>query len=350
VPNAPSFTTNNVRSLCELDGWLAGAREEILEPGLPIVDPHHHLRETAHGRYLLAELAHDLASGHNIRATVFVDSQTLHRTTGSALLRPVGETEFVLRSLAAATPRVAAWNPCAGIVGNLDLTFGAAVREALEAHIAAGQGRFRGIRDPLMWDGSDINYGVRRPPPDRMADLRFRAGFAELAPLELTFDAWLFHHQLALLTGLARSFPETTIILNHVGAPLGVGPYAGRRAEIFDEWRKSLGELARCPNVVVKVGGLGMLFFGFGFERRDVPATSDELATAWRPYVKTCVDAFGPDRCMFESNFPVDKQSCSYATLWNAFKRIAAGYSAAEKSALFFGTANRIYRLGLAES
>jgi predicted TIM-barrel fold metal-dependent hydrolase len=157
----------------------------------------------------------------------------------------------------------------------------------------------------------------------------------------------LFHPQLPLLTDLARSFPATTIILNHVGAPLGVGPYAGRRAEIFDEWRKSLAELARCPNVVVKVGGLGMLFFGFGFEHRDVPASSDELAAAWRPYVETCIDTFGHDRCMFESNFPVDKQSCSYATLWNAFKRIAAGCSTAEKSALFFGTANRIYRLGL---
>jgi len=350
VPKAPSFTTNNVRSLDELRTWLATSREEILEPALPIVDPHHHLRETAHGRYLLPELGDDLASGHNICATVFVDSQTMHRTAGPAVLRPVGETDFVLQSLAATDSRVAASNPCAGIVGNLDLTFGAAVREALEAHIAAGQGRFRGIRDPLMWDGSDINYGVRRPPPDRMADLRFRAGFSELAPRGLTFDAWLFHHQLALLTGLARSFPETTIILNHVGAPLGVGPYAGRRAEIFKTWRDSLGELARCSNVVVKVGGLGMLFFGFGFERRDVPASSTELAAAWRPYVETCIEAFGLGRCMFESNFPVDKQSCSYATLWNAFKRIAAGYSAAEKSALFFGTANRIYRLGLAES
>ena len=349
MPSAPSFTTNNVRSLDELRGWLEGSREGILEPGLPIVDPHHHLRETAHGRYLLPELADDLASGHNIRATVFVDSQTMHRTAGSAVLRPVGETEFVLQSLAAAAPsRALAANPCAGIVGNLDLTFGVEVRETLQAHVAAGHGRFRGIRDPLMWDGSDINYGVRRPPPDRMTDPRFRAGFAELAPLGLTFDAWLFHPQLPLLTDLARSFPATTIILNHIGAPLGVGPYAGRRAEIFETWRASLGELARCPNVVAKVGGLGMLFFGFGFERRDVPASSDELATAWRPYVETCIEAFGPARCMFESNFPVDKQSCSYATLWNAYKRIAAGYTPEEKTALFFDTANRIYRLGLA--
>lgn len=347
MPQAASFTTNNVRSLAELRTWLAPRREEILEPSLSIVDPHHHLRETAHGRYLLPELAEDLASGHRIRATVFVDSQSMHRSDGPAVMRPVGETQFVMHSLDAATSRELAANPCAGIVGNLDLTFGAAVREALEAHIAAGRGRFRGIRDPLMWDGSDINYGVRRPPPDRMSDARFREGFAQLAPLDMTFDAWLFHPQLPMITDLARSFPDTTIILNHVGAPLGVGPYAGRREEIFATWRASMSELARCDNVVVKVGGLGMLFFGFGFERRDVPVSSEELANAWRPYVETCIELFGAQRCMFESNYPVDKQSCSYSTLWNAFKRIAAAYSAADKAALFFGTANRVYRLGL---
>jgi len=348
APNTPSFTTNNVRTIDELRIWHAASNEEILEPELPIVDPHHHLRDTVHGRYYLPELAADLASGHNVRATVFVDSQTMHRTDGPDLLRPVGETEFVIDHLtAAAASPVARWNACAGIVGNLDLTHGAAVRDALEAHIAAGNGRFRGIRDPLMWDGSDINYGVRRPPPDRMADPRFRAGFGELAPLGMTFDAWLFHHQIPLLTALARDFPGTTIILNHIGAPLGVGPYAGRRDEIFATWRDSLGELAHCPNVVVKLGGLGMLFFGFGFERRDPPVSSAELATAWRPYIETCIAAFGPARCMFESNFPVDKQTCSYATLWNAFKRIAAGYSAEEKTAMFSGTANRVYRLRL---
>ena len=346
--NTPSFTTNNVRTLDELTTWLAGSDEEILDPALPIVDPHHHLRDTAHGRYYLPELAADLAGGHNVRATVFVDSQSMHRAGGPDLLRPVGETEFVIASLAAAAgTRVARWNPCAGIVGNLDLTHGADVRAALEAHIAAGNGRFRGIRDPLMWDASDINYGVRRPPCDRMTDPRFRAGLAQLAPLGMTFDAWLFHHQIPLLTELARDFPGTTIILNHVGAPLGVGPYAGRREEVFANWRDSLGELARCPNVVVKLGGLGMLFFGFGFERRDAPATSAELASAWRPYIETCIAAFGPARCMFESNFPVDKQTCGYATLWNAFKRIAAGYTASEKADMFFGTANRVYRLRL---
>ena len=346
VHDAPSFTVNNVRTLRELTAWQAHAGEPVLDPELPIVDPHHHLREGAHGRYHLPELAVDLAGGHAIRATVFIDSQTRYRTDGPALLRPVGETDFVMRCLADA-PDFGRCTPCAGIVGTLDLTHGADVREGLLAHIAAGKGRFRGIRDPLMWDASDINYGVRRPPADRMTDPRFRAGFAQLAPLGMTFDAWLFHHQIPLFADLARTFPDTTIVLNHIGAPLGVGPYANRRAEVFAAWRGALVELSRCPNVVVKLGGLGMLFFGFGFERRESPASSAELAAAWRPYIETCIDAFGPDRCMFESNFPVDKQSCSYTTLWNGFKRIAAGCSAAEKTALFFGTANRVYRLGL---
>ena len=344
----PEFKTNNVRTLAELKVWQAGgAQEAILEPALPIIDPHHHLRDTAHGRYLLPELAEDLASGHNIRATVFMDSQTMHRTDGPALLRPVGETEFVMQSLAAAAPNITHWQPCAGIVGTLDLTFGEEVRAGLKAHIAAADRRFRGIRDPLMWDGGDINYGVRRPPPNRITDPRFRAGFAQLAPLGMTFDAWIFHHQIPQLTDLARCFPDTTIILNHIGAPLGVGPYANRREEIFATWRESLAQLSRCPNVVVKLGGLGMLFFGFGFYLRETPPSSAELATAWRPYIDACVGAFGPERCMFESNFPVDAQTCSYVTLWNTFKRIAGGYSAGEKAAIFYGTANRVYNLGL---
>ena len=341
-----SFTTNNPRTLAEMRAWQAGPAEPVLEPELPIIDPHHHLREGAGGRYYLPELAADLAGGHDIRATVFVDSQSSYRGDGPSLLRPVGETEFVIRCLAD-PPDFGRCVPCAGIVGALDLTHGADAREGLLAHVAAGRGRFRGIRDPLVWDASDINYGVRRPAPGRMSDPRFLAGFAQLAPLGLSFEAWVFHPQIATLAGLARRFAETTIVLNHVGAPLGVGPYSSRRAEVFTAWRSALVELARCPNVVVKLGGLGMMFFGFGFERRDGPPSSQELAAAWRPYIETCIEAFGPSRCMFESNFPVDKQTCSYTTLWNAFKRIAAGQSAAEKAALFFGTANAVYRLGL---
>jgi predicted TIM-barrel fold metal-dependent hydrolase len=341
-----SFTTNNPRTLAELAAWQAGPTEPVLEPGLPIVDPHHHLREGAAGRYHLPELGDDLARGHDERATVFVDSQTRYRGDGPPLLQPVGETEWVVRHLAEAGP-AGPGGPCTAIVGHLDLTNGAAVREGLLAHIAAGAGRFRGIRDPLVWDAGDFAYGPRRPAPDRMSDPRFLAGFAELAPLDMSFDAWLFHPQIPRLTELARRFPGTRIVLDHVGAPLGVGPYAGRRAEVFAAWRSAIVELARCDNVVVKLGGLGMMFFGFGFEQREPPVSSETLAAAWRPYVETCIEAFGPPRCMFESNFPVDKQTCGWTALWNAFKRIVASHSDAEKLRLFFGTANEVYRLGL---
>jgi len=348
-PQHPPFTTNNVRTLAELESWHAGMLEPAIEPELPLVDPHHHLRNNSHGRYYFPEVAADIATGHNVVATVFIDSQTMHRSDGPELLRPVGETQFVVERLKAEyATTLRAPGLCAGIVGTLDLTFGAAIGEALEAHIAACKGRFRGIRDPLMWDGSDINYGVRRPRSDRMIDARFRAGFAQLSPLGMTFDAWLFHHQIPMLTNLARSFPETSIILNHIGAPLGVGPYANRRREVFEQWRTSLIDLGRCPNVVVKVGGLGMLFFGFDFHLRETPPSSDDLATVWRPYIETCIDIFGPDRCMFESNFPVDKQTCSYPVLCNAFKKVAAAYSAEDKAALFSRTASRVYRLELA--
>ena len=342
-----SFTTNNPRTLAELAAWQAGPAEPVLEPELPIIDPHHHLRESAAaGRYHLPELAEDMSRGHDVRATVFVDSQTRYRSDGPPLLRPVGETEWVVRHLAD-HGRADPGEPCAAIVGHLDLTHGAKSRDGLLAHIAAGAGRFRGIRDPLVWDASDIDYGPRRPALDRMRDPRFLEGFAELAPLDMSFEAWLFHPQIPQLTELARRYPGTTIVLDHVGAPLGVGPYARWRDEVFAAWRPAIVELARCPNVVVKVGGLGMMFFGFGFEKLAAPASSETLAKAWRPYVETCIEAFGPSRCMFESNFPVDKQTCGWTTLWNAFKRIVAGHSVADKRRMFFGTANEVYRLGL---
>ncbi|MBT4687863.1 MAG: amidohydrolase family protein, partial [Rhodospirillaceae bacterium] len=170
-------------------------------------------------------------------------------------------------------------------------------------------------------------------------------GFAQLAPLNMSFDAWFYHPQISELTDLARAFPETPIVMDHVGAPLGIGPYAGRRDEIFASWAKDISALAQCPNVHVKLGGLAMKLTGFGHHKLDVPPPSDVLAEAWKPYLMHCIEAFGPDRCMFESNFPVDKASCAYTTLWNAFKRVAADFGASEKAALFHDTAARFYRI-----
>ena len=329
--------------------WLAARQEEILEPELPIVDPHHHLVDRANtGRYLLPELLADTGSGHNITATVYLEWLSMYRADGPVPLRPVGEVEFGNGVAAiAASETYGKTKVCAGIVGYADLMLGAQVEEVLEAMILAGGGRFRGIR---YISASHPDEAARGSSVNRPAGLlmngKVREGFARLHPLGLSFDAWMYFTQLGELADLARAFPETPIVLDHVGGAIGIGPYAGRRDEVFAEWKRSIGEVARCPNVHVKLGGLGMRLFGFDVHAGELPPSSEQLATLWRPYIETCIEAFGPERAMFESNFPVDKGSGSYQLFWNAFKRIAAGCSAAEKTALFSGTASRFYRLG----
>src|SRR5215831_6937043 len=329
--------------------WLAARQEEIIKPDLPIVDPHHHLVDRANtGRYLLPDLLADTGSGHNIVATVYLEWLSMYRKDGPTELRPVGEVEFANGVAAmAASGAYGKTQVCAGIVGYADLALGAAVEKVLEAMIEAGGGRFRGIRfitashpDQAAW-GSPI---IR--PAALLLDRRVREGFAQLAPLGLSFDAWMYHTQLGELVDLARAFPQSPIVLDHVGGAIGLGRYAGKRDEVFAAWNAKLRELAACPNVYVKLGGLGMRMFGFTHHTGELPPSSEELAAAWRPYIETCIAAFGPERAMFESNFPVDKGSCGYAALWNAFKRIATGCSASEKAALFAGTAMKFYRLG----
>jgi predicted TIM-barrel fold metal-dependent hydrolase len=236
---------------------------------------------------------------------------------------------------------------CAGIVGHVDLRLGGAVEEVLRAHLAASPDRFRGIRHGASWDEDANVLGPLsgRVPAGLYRDARFREGFAVLARLGLSFDAWLLEPQLPDLVDLAQAFPETAIVLDHVGTPLGIAAYAGKREARFGDWRASMRALAECSNVAVKLGGLAMPFAGFGSFDASPRASSETLAREWKPYVETCIEAFGPARCMFESNFPVDSLSCDYATLWNAFKRLAARYSADEKTALFSGTAKRMYRL-----
>jgi L-fuconolactonase len=329
--------------------WLAKRQEEILEPALPIVDPHHHLVDRANtGRYLLPELLADTGSGHNIVATVYLEWLSMYRAEGPVPLRPVGEVEFANGVAAiAASETFGKTKVCAGIIAYADLMLGDQVEEVLEAMILAGGGRFRGIRyisashPDEAARGSSINR-----PSGLLLNAKVREGFAKLHPLGLSFDAWMYFTQLGELVDLARAFPETPIVLDHVGGPIGIGPYAGKRDDVFTEWKNSITELARCPNVHVKLGGLGMRLFGFDVHAGELPPSSEELATLWRPYIETCIEAFGPARAMFESNFPVDKGSGSYQVFWNAFKRIAAGCSADEKTALFSGTASRFYRLG----
>lgn len=327
--------------------WLARHTEPALDPALPIIDPHHHLWDRPGWRYLLPDLLADTGQGHSIAATVFVQCRAMHRATGPAAFAPVGETEFVCGIAAmSASGGYGPTRVAAGIVGHVDLMIGAAAKAVLEAHIQAGGGRFRGIRHITAWDPDPVIMNpAYTPPQDILFREEFRAGFAQLAPLGLSFDAWLYHPQIPDLTALARSFPETAIVLDHVGGPLGIRGYAGRRAEVFRDWRAAMAELATCPNVCVKLGGLGMRIGGFGFEDAADPPTSDLLAGAWRPWVETTIELFGAGRCMFESNFPVDKGSYGYGVFWNACKKLAAGASAAERAALFSGTARRFYRL-----
>lgn len=329
-------------------GWIEQqAAEPILDPGRVIVDPHHHLWDRRGWRYLLPELLADTGSGHRISATVFVDCLAYYRADGPAAWRSLGETEFANGVAAMAASGVhGPTRACAGIVGHVDLSLGAAVAELLQAHVHAAGGRFKGIRHAGGWDASELIHNSHTQPPRGLyADAAFRAGFAQLAPLGLSFDAWQYHPQLADVTALARAFPDTAIVLDHCGGPLGVGPYAGQTEATFTSWRRDLADLARCDNVSVKLGGLGMPIGLFDLHRRAVPPTSLQLADAWRPWIETCIELFGAGRCMFESNFPVDGVSTGYAVLWNAFKRLAAAASEDERTALFSGTATRVYRL-----
>ncbi len=337
------------RNNADLAAWLAKrSLEKALEPDLPIIDPHHHLWHTeARGLYLLPELLSDLSGGHNIVGTVFLECQAMFRAAGPQEMRPVGEVEFVNGVAAmSASGNYGKTRVCEGIIGWVDLLLGARVRDVLEAEIKAGGGRFRGVRYGTSWDeGVAGKFVSRAMTPHRLRDPKLREGFAVLAKMGLTFDSWHFHPQLPDLIDLARAFPDQTIICDHVGGALGVGQYAGKRAEVMGQWKKSVSELAKCPNVNVKLGGLGMTSFGFGFEFEDAPPTSAKLAEAWRPYIEICIEAFGASRCMFESNFPPDKQSCGYTELWNAFKIITQGASATDKANLYSGTAARVYKL-----
>jgi predicted TIM-barrel fold metal-dependent hydrolase len=325
--------------------WLAQQREEIIEPELPIVDPHHHLWSHAGNVYLFPELVADLSSGHRIRATVFEECGSMYRADGPEELRSLGETEFVTGVAAmSASGGFGPTRACAAMVGNVNLSLGSRVAPILEAHLAASGGRFRAVRFSTAWDADErVHNTVARPR--MLAETRLREGFQYLARFGLAFDAWVYHPQLGEVAELAASFPDTPIVLNHFGSPILGGPNAGRAAEAFAEWRAGMTTLALHDNVYVKLGALPVRRSGPARQAGAPPLSSQEIASAWRPFFEVCVEQFGVNRCMFESNFPVQKRWCSYSVLWNACKRLAAGTSAAERSALFSGTAERVYRL-----
>lgn len=337
----PSVSRENTE---HRDAWLAQVSEAVLEPELAICDPHHHLWDYPHNRYMFDELLADVGSGHNVRSTVYMECASMFRADGPEALKPVGETEFV-NGIAAmgASGHYGDVRVCAAIVGFADLTLGPAVGEVLDAH-AAVTPRFAGIRHASGWDASDaVRNSHTDPGPGLLADATFRAGFAELGRRGMTFDAWMYHPQIPELTDLARAFPGQTIVFDHFGGPLGIGPYAGQREAIAAQWRRDVAELAGCANVVAKLGGLAMPINGFDFHKQARPPGSDDLVAANGDYYRHMIECFGPERCMFESNFPVDKASCSYVVLWNAFKRLTQDFSVTERAAMFHDNAVRVY-------
>jgi len=350
-PELTAYRGTLHRTTSELLDWHGNApREQALEPEMPIVDPHHHLYGTAGDphHYLLEDLERDFAGGHKIIATVYVEGyRSGWYSHGAQALRPVGEVQKI-----AALAQSGIRHPqgprdlAAGIVSHADLLLGEDVAEVLEAQLEAAGGRLRGVRHAVAYEEGAVGRFTLHPAkPHLLADAAFRQGLAQVQRLGLSFDAWLYHPQLGELVDLADAFPDLPIVLNHVGGVIGVGAYRADRAAVLTRWRHDLARLAARPNVFVKVGGMGMPVFGFGFEHRPRPPGAAELVQAWKPLIDACVDVFSPQRCMFEGNFPVDKQSCGYTELWNAFKLATRSLSSTERAALFRETACRVYRI-----
>lgn len=328
--------------------WLALRTEAILEPELKIVDPHHHLWDRQDNRYLFHDLLADMNAGHKVVSTVFVQCRTMLRAEGPAALAPLGEVEFVTGIAAMSESGIyGSARACAGIVAGADLQLGDQVTPVLELMAHSAGGRLRGVRNPVVWHSSPavLSSTAAPPPKGLMADTAFRKGVVQLGLLGLSLDVWAYHTQLGEIYELAKANPKVTVIVDHFGGPVGVGPHAADMSDMFKQWRAGIALVASLPNTVIKMGGAGMPVFGIRFDHAPTPPASEQLAIAWRAYFETCVEFFGVNRCMFESNFPVDKGMFSYQVLWNGFKRLAKDCSAAEKTALFSGTAERVYRL-----
>ena len=330
--------------MSERQDWLDLTDEAALDPDVPVCDPHHHFWHYPTNRYLAEEFLQDIAGSHRILKTVFVECLQFYDKDAPPELQPVGETRTV-EELATAAPAPGQTEIAAGIVGFADLTLGDGVRAVLEAHLQTSP-RFRGIRYATAWHADETIHNAHTHPPKQLLSCpTFRKGLQHVAELGLSFDTWLYHPQLPELVELADAFPDLDIVLNHMAGPLGIGPYADRREQEFGNWRQQMQELSRCDNVSVKLGGRAMKMSGFGWHNLPRPPGSKELAAAMTRYFDTCIEQFGPARCMFESNFPVDKASCNYTVLWNAFKRVASTYTEAERRLLLHDTAVRFYRL-----
>ena len=330
----------------ELDAWLELTQEDVLDPDLPICDPHHHLWDKPGDRYMIDEISRDVGSGHNIVQTVFVEVDAMYRISEPEEMRPIGESEWV-RGIGAQSDSglYGRTKVATGIVGYANLNLGARVEPVLEAMESVSSGRFRSVRHTCSWDEYEPLRSHRSGWPGMMAETKFREGLSKLIDRGHSFDALVYHPQLSELTELVDAFPNGVFVLNHIGRPLGVGPYQGHRDKVYEVWKKDMAKLAERSNVLVKVGGLGNRVSGFGWDTQPEPPNSQELVEKTSPYYLYTIEVFGPERCMFESNFPVDKNSYSYKTIWNSFKRMTQGFSSTEKTWLFHDTAAKAYRL-----
>ncbi len=328
--------------------WLSQEQPEaILDPELPIIDTHHHLWSRPGYRYLVENFAADIGSGHNVVSTVFADCTAMYRAYGPLPLRPVGETEFVVGQSAQSNSGLhGPTRIAAAMFGYADLTLGAPVRDVLEAHVQAGNGRFKGVRFQSCWDPSNqIRNGKIAVRSGMLVEPAVQAAIAVLDDMNLVLDSYVFFRQLQEVVETARAHPGLTIVLNHCGGPLGYGPYLDNQAEHYAAWRRGIEQVARYPNVVCKLGGILNRTTDFDYLHADQPASSELLAAVWRRWFEPCMEAFGAERCMFESNYPVEKLGVSYRSLWNAFKRLCRGASQDERAALLSGTAARVYGL-----
>jgi len=337
----------------EIEDWINGVQEEIIDPEREIIDPHHHLW---HGpddppgikesyRYLLQDLWKDTSSGHNIKKTVFIDCGQEYYSDGPEAFKPVGETEFVaeIASQAASDYSQA---QISGIIGHANMMLGSNVKEVLELHVEKGNGLFRGIRHAGGWDSDErVKNAHSHPTPHIYLEDKFQEGLQELSSMNMVFDTWHYHNQIKDLTKLAKNLPELIIVHDHFGGPLGIGPYKDKREEIFVQWQEDIHELSQCNNVYSKLGGLAMPVNGWDWHKRALPATSDEIITEQSRYYHYTLECFGSERCMFESNFPVDKQSVSYHVIWNAYKKLVKDFDEKTKDDLFYNTAEKVYKL-----
>ena len=340
---APSSATARAERVQQWEHWLGKYTERPLLPELPLIDAHHHLWDRGGHTYLPAQFRQD-ALGHKVAASVYVECLSGYRDYGPEHLRCVGETEYLM-GLLSQTPANTTPDIGAGIVGRADLALGDAVDAVFDAHVQAAGTRFKGIRYVTAWDADPAIHGAYPTHAGMLTEPAVQAGARRLGARGMTLDLWCYFHQLDDVAVLARACPGVPIVLDHFGGPIGTGPYADRRADVFQRWRHGMQALGAYPNVHVKLGGLAMAVAGFGWHQRAVPPSCIDLAQAWQPYVDTCLEVFGAGRCMFESNFPVDRTGCSYGVLWNAFKRLAQALSEAERDALCAGTARRVYRL-----